>query len=104
MSAASYKEEVAIAAPPYYPAPPIGAICCAKCPAWFPHIPGLLMHAGEHIRQWAEEARQREFEATVIAAEEKLVEVREAALLRVPETAKEVLELFIPKVSGGTQS
>ena len=56
------------------------------------------------IRRKSEEARQREFEATVSAAEEKLVEVREAALLRVPETAKEVLELFIPKVSGGTQS
>ena len=56
------------------------------------------------IRREAEEVRLGEFQATVSAAEEKLVEVRETALLRVPEMAKEVLALFLPKASGGTQS
>ena len=56
------------------------------------------------IRRESEEVRLRQFPATVSAAEEKIVEVREAALLRVPETAKEVLTLFLPKASGGTQS
>ena len=56
------------------------------------------------IRRESEEARLREFQAAVGAAEEKLVEVREAALQRVPETAKEVLALFLPKASGGTRT
>ncbi len=56
------------------------------------------------IRRESEEVRLREFQATVSAAEEKLVEVREAALLRVPEMAKEALALFMPKASGGAQS
>lgn len=56
------------------------------------------------IRRESEEARLREFQGTVSAAEDKLVEVREAAVLRVPEMAKEVLALFLPKVSGGTKS
>lgn len=56
------------------------------------------------IRNQSEQERLREFQATVNAAEEKLVEVREAALLRVPETAKEVLTLFFPKASGRRQS
>ncbi len=56
------------------------------------------------IRHASEEIRLRDFQATVSAAEEKLVDVREASLMRVPETAEKVLTLFLPKASGGTQS
>lgn len=56
------------------------------------------------IRGEAEKARLQEFQGTVDAAEARLVEVREASLRRVPETAKEVLALFLPTASGGTQS
>lgn len=55
------------------------------------------------MRRESEETRLRKFQATVGAAEEKLAEVREAALLRVPEMAKEVLALFLPKASGATR-
>ena len=56
------------------------------------------------LRRESEEVRLREFDATVGAAEAKLVEVREAALLRVPEMAKEVLTLFLPRASGETRT
>ena len=56
------------------------------------------------IRRDAEDARLQEFNKTVGAAEERLVEVREASIRRVPEMAKEVLGLFLPNGSGGTKS
>ena len=52
------------------------------------------------IRRKAEAARLAAFEATVKAAKERLVGVREAAVQRVPEVAKSVLGLFLPSANG----
>lgn len=50
-------------------------------------------------RRGAEGERQARFDATVNAAEERLVSVREESNRRVADTAQKVLSLFVP--SGG---
>lgn len=56
------------------------------------------------IRREAEDVRQREFQTTVNAAEERLVAVRESSLRRVPEMASEAQALFVPGATGGWRS
>ena len=53
------------------------------------------------LRRERDEIRQKGFDATVEAAEERLVSVREEAAQKVEGLAKEVLAMFIPRTSGG---
>lgn len=52
------------------------------------------------IRRKAESERLATFDATVQAASERLVGVRESAEKRVPDVAKSVLALFLPAAEG----
>lgn len=48
-------------------------------------------------RRSKEDAREKEFNATVSAADERLASVRDAAATKVDAMAQEVLSLFLPK-------
>lgn len=52
------------------------------------------------VRSDAQAAREKTFHATLDAAEQGLASVRQEALRRAPDTAKKVLDLFLP---GGVQ-
>lgn len=56
------------------------------------------------IRRASEDVRLSEFQATVDAAEDRLVSVREGAMQRVAEMANTVQALFTPNSSGGSQT
>lgn len=56
------------------------------------------------LRAEAQAVREKTFRQTVEAAEAQLVGVREEARRRVNDTAKSVLELFLPKMDGGAAS
>jgi vacuolar-type H+-ATPase subunit H len=53
------------------------------------------------IRLQRQEARQRTFDETVRAAEERLAGVREEARRRAPAVTERVLELFMPRGAMG---
>lgn len=56
------------------------------------------------MRRKAEAERNQAFEATVRAAEEQLVGVRQTAHDRIPSVADKVLALFVPKGPGEWKS